>query len=465
VGAWLSAAAVWGTRAGSVLLPRFRLFGASVGATIATAPITAFAFGSVAPIGVVANLAAVPLAGILVPGVFLSLLLGGTLAAGTGLTLAGLEAVAAICERIPGGHLTGTPGPSFAIPWVLLLGVVLWLRSRRLSPKRVLWRLLVGATIGSWAWVAVAAFTAPERSPELVLHFLAVGQGDAAAVRTPHGAWVLVDGGPRFSGMDAGSRVVVPFLRRRGVTGLDAVFVSHGDADHLGGIPAVIRALAPGLVLDPGQPLGTGLYLEYLETVDAVGSEWRPARAGDVLVVDSVRFEVIHPTRQWLERHAIPNENSVVLRVTYGCFTALLTGDIGLPAESLLLGSVGQADLLKVGHHGSASSTGAAWLDAVRPRAAVVSVGRNNYGHPSDIVLQRLRSRGVELFRTDRAGTVTVRTRGDYFQVGRGDSQSLTEALKCLIQPLLRSSGSFWNRNGCIRKRVVTLPSCSTTSH
>ena len=464
VGAWLSAAAVWGTRAGSEILPRFRLLGASLGATVATAPITAWVFGAVAPIGVIANLVAVPLAGVVVPGLFLSLFLGNVLAAGTGLMLAAIEGVATICAAIPGGHLSGPPGPAFAGPWALVLGMALWLRSRRPSPRTVLRRLLWGAAFGSWGLVAIAAFTARDRSHGLVLHFLAVGQGDAVAVRTPRGAWTLVDGGPRVPGSDAGRRLVLPFLRRQGVTELDAVLVSHGDADHLGGIPAVIRALTPRLVLDPGQPLGTSLYLEYLETVDAVGSEWRPARSGDRLMLDSVAFEVIHPTSDWLERQLVPNENSLVVRISYGCFAALLTGDIGLVAESVLVGRVGDADLLKVGHHGSDASTGDAWLDAVRPRAAVISVGPNSYGHPSEAVLQRLRSRGIELFRTDSGGTVTVRTDGRYFEVSQGGTLTIAEALQCLIRPLLRSRNSSWTRSGCTRKPAVSLPSCSMTS-
>lgn len=464
VGTWLSAAAVWGTRVGSDLVPRFRLLGASLGATIATAPITAWAFGSVAPIGILANLAAVPLAGIAVPGLFLSLLLGGVMAGGTGLVLAMIEAVASVCSAIPGGHLMGLPGPTFAAPWLVVVGGVVWLRTRRISPGIFLRRILWGAAVTSWGLFATTAFSGREKSGDLSLHFLSVGQGDAIAVHTPQGAWLLVDGGPMFAGMDAGTRIVVPFFRRLGVTELSGVVVSHGDADHLGGIPAVIRALTPRLVMDPGQPLGTGLYLDYLEAVDGTGAAWKPARAGDAFSLDSVTFEVMHPSSRWLESQLLPNENSIVLRIAYGCFTALLTGDIGFPAESVLVGEVGEVDLLKVGHHGSAGSTGDAWLDAVQPRAAVISVGRNTYGHPAPAVLERLESRNVRVFRTDIGGTVTVRTDGDYFQIVQGKPRTLGEALRCLIQPLLRSSGSSWTRKNCIRTPAVTLPSCSTIS-
>ncbi len=464
VGAWLSATAVWGTRAGSELVPRFRLLGASLGATVATAPITAWVFGAVAPVGVVANLVAVPLAGILVPGLFFSLLFGDLLAGGTGLVLAAIESVASVCARIPGGHITGPPGVAFAGPWLLVLVTAVWMRSRQPSIGILMRKLLTGVALGSWGLFFLAALEARQTADGLALHFLAVGQGDAIAVQTPRGAWMLIDGGPRFSDFDAGTRIVVPFFLRLGVTELDAVVVSHGDADHLGGIPAIIRSLTPGLVLDPGQPLGTGLYLEYLETLDAMGTEWRPARAGDAFTVDSVTFEVLHPSNGWMEQRLIPNENSLVLRITYGCFAAILTGDIGLPAESLLVAHVGAADLLKVGHHGSAGSTGLAFLGTVQPQVAVISVGSNRYGHPAEAVLHRLESHNVRLFRTDRGGTVTVRTDGSYFHVNQGELKTIAETLRCLIQPLLRSKGSSSNRRNCIRTPAVTLPSCSTTS-
>src|SRR5205814_10065788 len=101
----------------------------------------------------------------------------------------------------------------------------------------------------------------------LTVSFLDVGQGDAAALRTPNGRWIVIDGGPRIPGSDAGRRVVVPFLRRHGATRLALVVATHGDADHLGGLPAVVEALTPELVLEPGEPLGRPLYLEFLAAV------------------------------------------------------------------------------------------------------------------------------------------------------------------------------------------------------
>jgi len=463
IGAWLSAAAVWGTRAGVEAAGKFRLLGASLGATIATAPITAFAFGTVAPIGILANLAAVPLASVAVPGLFVSLLAGGFVAGGTGFVFAVVERIAVLGAAIPGGNIVGIPGVAFAIPWFGVLGVVMWFHVSR--PKWVLVRrrIVAGSTFLCWGLVALAFTSRRDSSDDLLIYFLSVGQGDAIAIRTPRGLWALVDGGPRAAGFDAGRSVVLPFFRRQRVSRLAALVVSHGDADHLGGVPVVVQELEPDLVLDPGQPLGTELYLDYLRSIDMAGSDWRPARAGDSFVLDSVVFEVLHPSSEWTSHQLQPNENSVVLRVTHRCFTALLAGDIGQPVESKLAATVGEVDLLKVAHHGSAGSTDQAWLEALRPRLAVISVGRNRFGHPAPTVLQRLEEAEIPVFRTDQGGTVTIRSDGRYFESVQGDATNLSGRLLWLVRPLLRSSGSSSSRNENIRRQRVILPACSST--
>jgi competence protein ComEC len=461
VGAWLSAAAVWGTRAGIDALERFRLLGASIGATIATAPITAFSFGTVAPIGIVANLAAVPLAGIAVPGLFVSLLAGEIMAGGTGLVFAMLERIAMLGSRVPGGNIVGIPGVRFALPWFLLFSFAVWLRVSKPRWVLIRRRIVSASALVCWATVAITITSRPDRSQDLLMFFLSVGQGDAIAIRTPRGEWAVVDGGPRTPSFDAGRAVVLPFLRKNGVSRLAAVVVTHGDADHLGGIPHIVQEMEPRLVLDPGQPIGTNLYVDYLRSLDIAGSEWRAARAGDSFTIDSVRVEVLHPSSEWISREVSPNENSVVMRVTFGCFQALLTGDIGRPAEMELDEIVGEADLLKVAHHGSAGSSDQSFLEAVSPRLAVISVGRNRFGHPSPEVLARLEKTSASVFRTDIGGTVTIRSDGSYLESVQGNTTSISERLQWLIRPWLRLSGSSSSRRGSIRKLRVTLPACS----
>ncbi|MSR07568.1 MAG: DNA internalization-related competence protein ComEC/Rec2 [Gemmatimonadetes bacterium] len=439
VGAWLLVAALWGSDAGSRAVPeKWRkspgvlITAASVGATIATAPITALTFGAVAPVGIVANLVAVPLGALAVPAAFASLA-AGWMATGAGLVLAGTERTAAIAAAIPGGHLSGEPGIAFALPWCAVLAVALWVRHR--SPTWVVARrrLVVSLAVGGWAAAVLPSIPMNEGRGLLEIDVLDVGQGDAIAIRSPEGHWALIDAGPRTPMSDAGRSVVLPFFRRRGVEHLSALIASHGDADHLGGVPVVERALNPGLVLEPGQPVPTALYLEHLALIDSAGLTWRAARAGDTLVLGSVQLAVIHPTEAWVATHESTNENAVVLWLRYGEFDALFTGDIGFPAESALAGRIGPVEVLKVGHHGSAGSSGGPWLDRLRPRVAVISVGKENrYGHPSPAALGRLRERGIEVRRTDEGGTVTIRSDGRYFWVTRPPT-SLPERLHCLI--------------------------------
>ncbi len=475
VGAWLSMAAVWGThRAGRMLrgraraLPPVRLAAASVGATVTTAPITAFAFGSVAPVGVLANLVAVPLASVAVPGVFASLALGPLVAGGAGLALGAIEWVASLAVRLPGGHLTGPASPLFALPWAALLLVAWWLTTDRAPRRVVTLRALAVAAATSWILLATWAWPRNRHAGQLLVHVLDVGQGDAIALRTPHGRWVLIDAGPAGRGMDAGRRVVLPFLRRHGGRSLAALVISHADADHLGGGPSVTRALEPEMVLEPGQPLGGALYLEHLATVDSLGLAWQAARAGDTLVVDGVTLAVLHPATDWIDRQIAPNENSVVLHVSFGCFDAILAGDAGAPSESEILAGWSPAgrtiELLKVGHHGSRTGTTAAWLESLEPRIAVISVGKNRYGHPSREVLHRLARRHIPIYRTDRGGTVTIRTDGRYLVVRQRAPLTLVETIWCRLRPSLPSSDSSWSRSGCTQPPRVSSPICSTTS-
>jgi competence protein ComEC len=253
-------------------------------------------------------------------------------------------------------------------------------------------------------------------------------------------------------------------LRRHGARTLDAVFVSHGHDDHLGGVPAVLERLPAALVLDPGQAVATPLYQAYLGTIDRTGAEWRAARAGDLLVIDGVRVAVLHPGAGWMRHETDLNENSVVLRVSYGAFDALLTGDAGWPAESALAGTVGRVEVLKVGHHGSSGGTRSPWLSELLPGVAVISAGRGNrYGHPAPDVLDRLESAGTAVYRTDHGGTVTIRSDGRYFQVTQGDPRPILVRWSCTVRDWLPSKASSSSRSGCTPTPRASSPTSYTT--
>jgi len=422
VGAWLSVAAmgavIWAERAFGGRPLALRLVAPSLAATLVTAPISAWAFGTVAPIGVVANLVAIPLGAVAVPGLALALALSWIvsslarlIAAGSGLALALLDLVAQGAARVPGGHVVMVAGWEAAAVWAAVAAVAWWLWN---SPRRP-WLLAARITFVSTVLVATTFrdVVTLDVCRCLTVHFLDVGQGDAAVLRTPQGRWIVIDGGPRIPGSDAGRRVVVPFLRRQGVGRVALLVATHGDADHLGGLPAVVDAFDPELVLEPGEPLGRPLYLEFLAAVEASGARWHPARAGDRVEVDGVVLEVLSPDSLWMRLPLDVNDHGVVLRVTYGAERLLFQADAGLPVEGRLAGRVGPVELLKVGHHGSRTATSDAWLDELAPREAVISVGRgNHYGHPAPEVVARLAAHGVTVFRTDERGTITFTTDG-----------------------------------------------------
>jgi competence protein ComEC len=305
---------------------------------------------------------------------------------------------------------------------VAVLLLVLWLWRRVALPRRrspypgiVRWRLATAAAALGAAAVWRPALPRPgagDRLGWMTIHFLAVGQGDAAAIRTPAGRWLLIDAGPRLRGQDAGARIVLPFLRRHGAERLAAVVASHGDADHLGGFPAVLAGIPADVALEPGDARSGGLYREWLAALVRGGVRWHPARAGDSLVVDGVVLRVLHPDSAWLARGLPPNENAVVVRVELGAFRALFPGDAGLPMEVARAGDVGWTTVLKVSHHGSRSATGPSWLAALTPRICVVSVGVNTFGQPAAEVLRSLDAAGCRVWRTDEAGTVSVSTDG-----------------------------------------------------
>jgi competence protein ComEC len=433
LGGWLSAAALWGatrfSRWTDAALGQgfgWRTLGSSVGATLTTAPITAWALGTVAPIGIVLNFAAIPLAAVAVPGVLVSLVLqpmvpvlARPFAAGAGLLLHALELVAVAGAAVPGGHQLLEAGtPAATLPWVLGLGAGLWITQPHTTRLEAARRAGWTATVVLWLALARAPLLGATDGDEgLTLHFLDVGQGDAAAIRTPAGHWVLVDAGPAGAGTDAGRRVVAPFLERHGARSLTLAVVSHAHADHLGGLPSVMSRIRTGLVLEPGADVVDPRYTGFLERLPREGVPWHPARAGERFALDGVQFTVLHPTPGWGHWGEDVNEDSVVLLVEYGHFQALFAGDAGFPAESAMAGRIGRVDLLKVGHHGSRGSTGDSWLDALAPAVAVISLGRNDYGHPAPATLERLRAHGVAVHRTDREGTVSVVTDGDRMTV------------------------------------------------
>jgi competence protein ComEC len=281
----------------------------------------------------------------------------------------------------------------------------------------------VGAAAAITVWPALLALQARGTLEVLVVD---VGQGDAIALRTPRGRWVLVDAGPPRQG-DPGGTPVVRELRRRGVDRLELLVLTHPDLDHVGGAEAVLASFEVGAVLEPARPTGKDAYVSLLEAAAAGGIPWKRAEAGQRFALDGVTVEVLSPPdpdAPMADDATESNAVSVVLAVRYGSLDVLLLGDAPKSVERAVMPTVGSTlEILKVGHHGSTTSTDTLLLARTHPRLALVSVGKGNrFGHPAPPVLAALERFEVEVHRTDLEGTLRVlgRRDGTFSVVGAG---------------------------------------------
>jgi competence protein ComEC len=269
-------------------------------------------------------------------------------------------------------------------------------------------------------WAAVGAGVAPlvERrvgAGTIEIVFLDVGQGDAVAIRSPAGRWILVDTGPRGRTYDASARVVIPYLRRRGVARIEALVLTHPDLDHIGGAESVVQALEVGYVVDPFQATGKDAYVGALEAASRRGVPWIEARRDVSIRLDGMEVSVLFPDGPTSMSYSGTESNaqSIVLLVRYGEFEALLTGHAPVEVEKAILDDLpSDLEVLKVGYHGSNTSTSPLLLARTSPELAVISVGaRNRYGHPHADVVKRILESGARVLRTDLSGYIVIEAR------------------------------------------------------
>ena len=392
----------------------------SLVACAVTAPLVAWVFGRISLIAPLSNLVAAPVITLAQPILFLALLAGPFSA----LARVFAEAVHPLLFAFDwiAWSAASIPGAAVTVSTTLVVAVLAGVSSISLivacANRYPIRPAIVGAA--ALATMAVIPFFPTRRIGQVELHVLDVGQGDAILLRTRGNRWLLLDAGPAWPGGDAGRTTVLPYILRRGGA-LEAFVLSHPHTDHVGGAATVLTRLHPHTFWDAAFAGGSEAYMASLGTAKKEGIEWHRVHPGDSIAFDDVTVSFLAPDSAWTVGLKDPNLASTIALVRYGMVRFLLVGDAERGEEDWLLTNKRDdlpADVLKVGHHGSSTSSSDAFLKAVHPAVAIISVGAGNkYGHPSGDVLHALSRVGAEVLRTDEAGTVVVRTDGVHIEV------------------------------------------------
>jgi competence protein ComEC len=401
------------------------MLAATVCAELAIAPVAASFFSRVTAAGMVVNFAAIPLMTVVQAGSMLLLAVSPISPSGADLvarvvhlSARGLLESSRFVEWMP-WLARDVPAPAWwlcGFYYAVCVAVLL----KRTRPRLALLTAAVGCLAIGPPFAASGVVPLPAEG-RLRVVVLDVGQGDATLVVLPDRSAVMVDaGGLAGTSFDIGARVLVPAMHALQITRLHAFVLTHADPDHAGGAAEVLRRFPVANVWE-GVPVPPNPVLKALVTQASVGGTvWRTLRPGDTERAGGAEIRVLHPPPPDWERQRVRNDDSVVLEVRYRDVSVLLPGDIGSDVERALIPALDLAPVvvLKAAHHGSATSSSEAFIDATKPAAVIFSAGTNNrFGHPAKAVVERFARRGVEMFNTADDGAVFVETDGRKVEV------------------------------------------------
>lgn len=368
------------------------LLSATIAAQLSTLPVVLSLFGAWPVYGLISNLLLVPAATLLVGSALLTGMLGGVPGVGAVVSTV-FSGVAWLFSGVI-GWIASLPISTINLVALPALLITVYYGLLLLLPRVIKDYARLGAIAILCLMVMIAMLPSLIQTRDIELTFLAIGNADACHVRIGRQHY-LIDTGTQ----EAAERILVPYLRSEGVNVITGVFISHGHDDHVGGL----ATLEKNFVVDWAFT-GPGV-----EPGDRYNS-----------LVDSMRFVIgLTTVTAWQAQGSALdlNNQSIVLLLQHAGFSALFSGDIGHMAEQALLPKIKPVNVLKVAHHGSGSSSSSRWLQATDPRVAIVSVGPNSYGHPSDVVIEALTANDCEVLRTDEAGAVRVVIKGNRYEV------------------------------------------------
>jgi competence protein ComEC len=400
-----------------------KLFALSLAAQIGTLPFTAYYFGRVSVVSLLANLVVVPLVGAMVTLGFVSVIVG--------VVSVWLSTFFSEVNNILLWFTLKFVAVASAVPHATISTAVFGLKETffysaavtilfNLKNKIVLKRTALVTFVAIDVLLFVSLFEGGMLEHCLRVTYLDVGQGDAALVEFPTGEHILVDAGPKTFSYDAGEKVIVPFLKRHGISQLDAIVISHPHDDHVGGAPFVIRSLSVAQSIDAGQREQSNIFYDY-EKLGKTLPHKEVSAGMELLHIPNARLYVLDPISSFLDKDSTDgysdlNNSSVVFKLQYGTTSFLFVGDAEKPVEHHLdavYGSFLKSDVLKAGHHGSSTSSTDEFLANVHPSEVVVSVGKfNKFHHPSRRVIERFQQIGADIHRTDEEGAVIFESDG-----------------------------------------------------
>ena len=403
------------------------------GAHASTIPLMAWYFNQLSLSAFLANIVIVPLVElIIVIGIAAGLvalvlpLVGAVAYAGDSLLLGLVYELSRCMAALPGSQVwIPSLGWQAAVAYYVALAFMVLREPWRQQVRAELCARKIYLLIPMAALIAFGIGYRLSQADKLTFSIIDCGQGDAACLQTAHGKAILFDCGGERDGnepgaFNTGERVIVPYLRHYGINKVEAIFLTHAHADHAGGAGAVLKKLPVGSVYtaDEGreayaQSMGIG-------SADPLLQKLQPVQEGAVFEVDGVRIEVVYAPPLTVKGAESGNEASNVYRIVYGNASFLITGDLTKENEKVILekGSNIRCTVLKVGHHGSNTSSSEEFLEAAGPSYAAICVGaNNNFGHPKAEVLERLQGIGAKILRTDQNGEIKFCTDGKTMRV------------------------------------------------
>ncbi|QTL97941.1 DNA internalization-related competence protein ComEC/Rec2 [Iocasia frigidifontis] len=403
------------------------LLALSIAAQLGASPLIAYYFNLLTPIGVVTNLWAIPLSGIIVSLGITGLLLGiispvisWLINSFISYLLFVLNWGTSFMAGIPLGHLeVATPSIVITILFILFILIMpIFLKKRYIPLNIKKQKKIILYLIYVMLFFLSIELVIPFFNNHLEVTFLSVGQGDSIVINVANSYHLVVDGGGRAGlASTQGQVTVLPYLIYKGIKKIDVLYITHFDGDHALGIIDLIGQREIGLLVLPACFDNNDLAKEVIKKAWAYNIPVKLSSRGDLFKLGKCSLTVLNPLQDL--KFPDRNNNSVVLKVNYGNFSLLLTGDLEKEGEYRLIesGDFIKSNVLKLGHHGSAGSSSELFLRKVEPDYAVISVGRNNYGHPAQEVFDRTNKFNIKTLRTDKSGAITITTNGKQYKI------------------------------------------------